>query len=121
MSRSIGTVLLHVGLDLVDADQLVGGLDVGEGVLELALPRGVRAEGVALGGHPGAVEADQLAGDLLDVACLARPLVFVPVGAAHLVQGRGLAADVAGDLVELVGRHEEPVGRLAALARRRTR
>ena len=34
---------LHVGLDLVDGAQLVGRLDVGEGVLELALPRGVRA------------------------------------------------------------------------------
>jgi hypothetical protein len=32
---------LHVGLDLVDGAQLVGRLDVGEGVLELALPRGV--------------------------------------------------------------------------------
>ena len=106
---------LHVGLDLVDADQLVGGLDVGEGVLELALPRGVGAEGVALGGHPGAVEPDQLAGDLLDVL-LGPALGLLPVGAAQLVQRRGLAADVAGDLVELVGRHGQPVGRLAALA-----
>ena len=33
---------LHVGLDLVDGAQLVGGLVEREGVLELALPRGVR-------------------------------------------------------------------------------
>ena len=48
-------LLLHVGLDLVDADQLVGRLDVGEGVLELALPRGVRRERVALRGHARAL------------------------------------------------------------------
>ena len=34
------------------------------------------------------------------------------------MQRRLLAADVAGDLVEGVGRHVEPVARLAALARR---
>ena len=41
----------------------------------------------------------------------------MPVGAAHLVQGGLLATDVAGDLVELVGGHVEPVAGLAALAR----
>ena len=39
-----GDRALHVGLDLVDAAQLVRGLDVGEGVLEFALPRGVGAK-----------------------------------------------------------------------------
>ena len=49
--------LLHVGLDLVDRRQLVGRLDERERVLELALPRGVRAEGVALGRHARASRA----------------------------------------------------------------
>ena len=54
------------------------------------------------------------AGDLADG--LAGPaLALGPVGAAHLVQGRVLAADVAGDLVQRVHRHVEPVARLAAL------
>ena len=77
--------LLHVGLDLVDRGELVGRLDVGEGVLELALPRGVRAERVARRGHPRAVQPDQLGGDLLDR--LARPALGLgPVGAAEPVQ-----------------------------------
>ena len=73
-------------------------------------------EGVPGRGHPRGVEADELGGDLLDVA-LGPALGLVPVGAAHLVQGGLLAADVAGDLVELVGGHVEPVAGLAALGR----
>ena len=107
---------LHVGLDLVDAAQLVGGLDVGEGVLELALPRGVRPEGVPAGRHPGAVELDELGRDLADVPPRAA-LGLLPVRAAELVEGRRLTTDVAGDLVELVGRHVQPVPRLAPLGR----
>ena len=104
---------LHVGLDLVDGGQLVGGLDEREGVLELALPGGVRPEGVALGGLPGGVELDQLGRDLAHR--LAGPaLALGPVAAAEPVEAGLLAADVAGDLVERVGRHVEPVGRLAA-------
>ena len=38
---------LHVGLDVLDRLALVGGLGVGERVLELALPLGVLGEGVA--------------------------------------------------------------------------
>ena len=54
------------------------------------------------------------AGDLPDR--LARPaLALRPVGAAEPVQGRLLAADVAGHLVELVGGDVEPVRRVAAL------
>ena len=109
--------LLHVRLDLVDAGELVRGLVVGEGVLELALPRRVRAEGVARRGLPGRVEPDQLAGDLAH-----RPagpaLRLLPVRAAEPVQRGRLAADVLGDLVELVGGHVEPVAGLAALAGR---
>ena len=104
----------HVGLDLLDRAQLVGGLVEREGVLELGLPRGVRAEGVALGGLPGGVQLDQLGRDLAHR--LARPaLALGPVGAAEPVEAGLLAADVAGHLVERVGRDEEPVGRVAAL------
>ncbi len=109
--------LLHVRLDLGDGGQLVGRLRVGEGVLQLALPRGVRAEGVAGGRHPGRVQLDQVGGDLLDR--LLGPLLGLrPVRAAQPVQRRGLAADVLGDLVELVGRHEQPVAGVAPLGRR---
>ncbi|GAA2807547.1 hypothetical protein GCM10020219_094230 [Nonomuraea dietziae] len=59
-------------------------------------------------GHPRAVEADQLSRDLLDRLLRLR-LGLGPVGAAHPVEGGRLAADVAGDLVELVGRHVEAV------------
>ena len=82
--------LLHVPLDLFDRGELVGRLGVREGVLQLALPRGVRAERVALGVLAGGVELDELRGDLADR--LAGPgLGLLPVRAAHLVQGRRLA------------------------------
>ena len=106
----------HVGLDLVDRAQLVGGLVEREGVLELALPRGVRAERVPAGGLPGGVQLDQLGRDLPDR--LAGPaLALGPVGAAEPVEAGLLAADVAGHLVERVGGDVEPVGRAAALGR----
>ena len=108
---------LHVGLDLLDRRQLVGGLDEAEGVLQLPLPGGVRPEGVSLGGLPGGVELDELRGDLLDGLPGAR-LAFRPVRATHLVQRGGLGSDVAGQLVKLVHRHEQPVTGLAAFASR---
>ncbi len=104
----------HVGLDLVDRAQLVGRLLEREGVLELALPRGVGPEGEALGGLPGGVQLDQLGGDLAH-GLAGAALALGPVGAAEPVEAGLLAADVAGDLVERVGRHEQPVGRAAAL------
>ena len=70
---------------------------------------------MALGGLPGGVELDEFGRDLLDgLACPG--FAFRPVGATHLVQGGGLGADVAGQLVELVHRHEQPVAGLAAFA-----
>ena len=108
--------LLHVGLDLVDRRELIGGLDVVEGVLEFALPRGVGTVGVADGGLPGGVEADELPGDLLDRLAGLR-LRRLPVGAAHLVQARILPADVAADLVEGVAGDVEAVTGLPALGR----
>ncbi len=108
---------LHVRLDLVDGGQLVRGLHVGEGLLQLRLPRGVLGEGVAAGSHARGVQPDQVPGDLLDG--LARlGLGAGPVRAAHLGQARRLAADVAGDLVQLVGGDKELVPRRPALGRR---
>ncbi|MGX1120063.1 hypothetical protein RKD37_005426 [Streptomyces ambofaciens] len=106
--------LLHVVLDLGDGGELVRGLRVGEGVLQLALPGGVRAERVARRRHPRAVELDQVGGDLLD-RLLGAGLGLGPVGAAEAVQGGGLAADVLGDLLQLVGGDVEAVAGLAAL------
>ena len=100
---------LHVGLDLVDGAELVGGLVEGERVLELALPRRVGAEGVALGGLPGGVQLDELGRDLAH-GLAGAVLALGPVAAAEPVQAGLLAADVAGDLVEGVGRDEQPVG-----------
>ncbi len=106
--------LLHVVLDLGDRGELVGRLRVREGVLQLALPGGVGAEGVSRRRHPRAVQLDQVGGDLLD-RLLGAGLGLGPVGAAEPVQGGGLAADVLGDLLELVGGDVEPVAGLAAL------
>ena len=107
----------HVVLDVVDGGQLVRRLDERERVLELALPRRVLGERVALGRLARGVQLDQLAGDLADRLARAA-LALGPVAAAHLVQRGLLATDVPGDLVELVGRHEQAVAGLAALARR---
>ena len=105
----------HVALDLVDGRQLVGSLVEGEGILEFALPGGVGGEGMALGGLPGGVELDQFGRDLLD-RLASSTLALRPVRAAKPVQGRLLATDVAGHLVQGVGGHIEPVGWIAALA-----
>ena len=74
----------------------------------------VGAEREALGGLPGGVQLDQLGRDLAD-GLAGAALALGPVGAAEPVEAGLLAADVAGHLVERVGRHEEPVGRAAAL------
>ena len=71
---------------------------------------------MAAGGLPGGVQLDQLGGDLADGPA-GPALALDPVRAAHPVQGRVLAADVSGHLVQRVHRHIEPVGRLAALGR----
>ena len=112
-----GHGLFHVGLDLVDGNKLVGGLDVGEGILEFALPRGVGAEGVPLGLLAHGVQADEFLGDLVDGLLRAR-LGLRPVGATHLGQGRLVGSGVLRDLVERVGWYEEAVGGLAALGGR---
>src|SRR6202035_4456238 len=99
--------------DLVDGRELVGGLDVGERVLQLALPWGVRPESVPRRGHPGRVEPDQLGSDLPDG--LARPALGLgPVRPAQPMQRGGVVAEVLGHLVELVGVNVEPVWWLPA-------
>src|SRR6185437_9473633 len=105
--------LLHVVLDLVDRLQLVRRLRVREGVLELALPWGVRAVGVALRRHPHAVEADELAGDLLDRLAGAA-LRLLPVRTAEPVEVGRLPADIPGEQVERVRRHEQAVAGLTS-------
>ena len=82
--------LFHVRLYLVDRRELVGSLDVGERVLEFALPRRVRPEGVSLGRHARAVEPDELGGDLLDRLAGAA-LRLRPVGTAEPVQRRRIS------------------------------
>ena len=61
-----GGLRLHVGLDVLDGLELIGGLVVGERLLHLALPRRVRREGVAGRVDPLLVQHDQLLGDLPD-------------------------------------------------------
>ncbi len=78
---------LHVRLDLLDGPELVGGLDEGEGRLELGLPRGVGAEGVAGHLEPAPVEGDQLLGDLVDRGPRLGP-GLLPLRAAQPVDGR---------------------------------
>src|SRR5690606_12971760 len=88
--------------------QRVVGLGERERVLELALPRGVGGVRVPLRRLPGGVQLDQLGGDLLDrLAGLV--LAVGPVGATEAVEAGLLTADVAGDLVEGVGRDVEAV------------
>ena len=107
--------LFHVALDVLDGGELVGGLLVGEAVLELALPGGVRVEGVAGRGLAVGVEFQKLAGDLLDGGLDAR-LLPLPFAAGEAVEfGRlALGADVFLHAVELVGGHVEFVRALIA-------
>ena len=102
--------LLHVRLDLLDRVELVRRLAVRERVLEVELPLAVGRERVT--GAPLAlrVEVDQLARQRLRGAPGAQ-LHLLPGLAAELRQRRvaRARADVAGDLVELVARHEDAV------------
>ena len=109
--------LFHVGFNFVDGGELVGGFLIGEGVFQLFLPWGVRAEREALGALAGGVQLDQVVGDLVDVLA-GLGLGGRPVGAAELVELGGFGADVFADLVELVGGDEQFVRRGAALGRR---
>src|SRR5206468_5326592 len=94
-----------------DGLYLVGRLLVGERLLDLALPRRVRGEGVALAGYAAPVEDDELLGDL-PYGGAHTGLGALPVGSAQPVERRRLAAGVVTDGVDLVRRHVELVAAL---------
>ena len=107
----------HVGFDLVDGGELVGGLLIREGILQFLLPWRVFAEGVTGRTLAGRVQFDQILGDLVHVfTCLG--FGGRPIRTAQFVEFRRLGADILADLIELVGGDEQFVGRGAAFARR---
>jgi hypothetical protein len=79
--------LFHVGLHVLDRLELVRGLRVVEGLLELALPGCVRRERVTGGRVAAPVQIDELLGNLPDSGThpglLARPL-----SSTHAVERR---------------------------------
>ena len=84
-------------------------LAVGEGALEPQLPLAVGGEAVPATRLALGVEVDQLAGELARGAAGAR-LHLLPALAAELRELRALAAaDVAGDLRQLLRRDQHPV------------
>jgi hypothetical protein len=99
---------LHVALDLVGDGELVVGLDVREGVLELGLHRPVGGERVPRRVHPGRVEPDEVGGDVADRLADA-VLGPLPLRATERHDGGRLATLVAGDRVDLVGGDVEGV------------
>ena len=101
---------LHGLLHGVDGLKLIAGLRVGEGVLHLVLPQGVRREGVAGQHLPRGVQRDQLVGHLSGGALCPllgpRPLLAAePRQRRRVVSGR----DVGRDPVQVLRRHVELV------------
>ena len=101
---------LHVALDLLEHEHLVGRLLVRERAFELLLPRAVGRVRVTLRLLASRVEAEQLARDLLGALLDAAPGAL-PLTAAEPRQLRMRlgAADVAVDAVEVLRGDEEPV------------
>ena len=105
---------LHVLFDLLDAPQLVVGLRVVKGLLELPLPGGVGGEGEARPALALGVEGDEALGQVLG-GSLGPGLLLGPVGAPQLVELGGAvavlpaAADVLGHQVQLGGGDIEAV------------
>ena len=99
---------LHVRLDLLDGPQLVGGLDEGEGRLELGLPRGVGSEGVAGDLQSPAVQGHQLLGDLVHRGPGLGP-GLLPLRATQSADRGRVAPGVGGEQLDLVGGQVEPV------------
>ena len=85
-----GLLLLHIRLDLRDGAQLVFRLLIGKGILELALARVVRREGMTFGILALRVDLDELLCDVLDRLLGAR-LGLDPLRATHAVQARHIA------------------------------
>ena len=75
--------LLHVGLYLLHAAELVGGLLVGEALLKLSLPGRIRRKGVTLAAGALGIERYELAGQLFRRG-LCPGLCALPLRAAHL-------------------------------------
>ena len=93
--------LFHIRLDLVDGDQLIGSLDVGEGIFQFALPGCIWAEGMTLRRLTDGIQTDELLRDFLNgFACLG--FCFLPVGTAHLGEGRLIRAGVFRDLIQAI-------------------
>jgi hypothetical protein len=82
-----GHVGLHVTLHLFHGAGLVDGVGEGEGVLELALPRRVGAEGVALHVQPQPVQLHELLGDLVHGGARLGPGAL-PLRAAQAIERR---------------------------------
>ena len=80
----MGRGLLHVAFDLPDAPELVVGLRVGEGLLKLLLPRGIRREGKALQPLPPGVQVDKPLGQVFGGG-LGPMGGLGPLGAAQLI------------------------------------
>ena len=102
----------HIALDFFNAAQLIVGLVVGEGLLELALPDIVVREGEALEASTLSVELDESGGQFLG-GCLGTRAGALPVRTAQLVEPyffRLAAADVLGNEVERGGGDVQKIG-----------
>ena len=99
-----GAGALHVRLDLGDAPELVLRLRIGEGLLELPLPGGVRGEGEARPLLPLGVQGDEALGQILG-GLFGPGLLPGPLGAPQLVEpgvlGVLAAADVLAHQIQL--------------------
>ena len=106
-----GHGLFHVGLDLIDAPELVVRLRISEVLLKLRLPRTVGREGVPLRAAARGVERGELLGHAF-CGCFGARFRARPLRAAHLGQLHGpifARADVFAHEVELRRRDIERV------------
>ena len=89
---------------------MVRSFDVGERVLEIALPRRIGVEAVSRYGFAGGVEAQKFGGDFaggaLGAILDALPLAAAQPGQRGRLVGRG---DVCAQAIELFGGHVETV------------
>ena len=72
---------------------------------------------MALSGLAGRIQAHQLPGDFTH-RLAGFSLSFLPVGATHLAQRRGITTHIFTNRIKRVSRHHEPVSRLTTLRRR---
>ena len=105
-----GTRRLHVALDLLEHEHLVGRFLVRERPFQLLLPGAVGRVCVTLRLLASRVETEQLARDLLgallDATSRALPLTTAEPGQLGMRLG---AADIAVNAVEVLGGNEEPI------------